>query len=447
MLQTDSRSKSFAGSQPQDRRGSNSYDQTLNDIRRLRSTRLDRHLSNSMKRARSSRVIEGPGGGPTDGDGHGGKRSSLQIIHDGDMANEDQYDQLAFGTQSIALDDIPRLVAAEQAKEQRPNASKYARGNLVGAEPKAKLMNGHGREHSESQDQEQVVTPDGGPYRQKRYFSELSALEYFIVRHIAVLSMEPLLEGHFNQQELLDLIESKRPTFWDRFGKAFKADKNAGKKRGVFGKSLELVVDRDGADSTDGVGPGALRIPAVVESAVSAMRNMDMSVEGVFRKNGNIRRLKELAEEIDTKGTEDVDLTRETPIQVAALLKKFLRELPDPVLTHKLHKLWITGARITDDDRRRRVLHLTCCLLPKVHRDIMEVIFTFLNWAASFHVVDEESGSKMDLHNIATVIAPNILYSSNKTAEVDSSFLGIEAVYNLIECIDTMCEVRMSLSW
>ena len=72
------------------------------------------------------------------------------------------------------------------------------------------------------------------------------------------------------------------------------------------------------------------------------MRQMDMSVEGVFRKNGNIRGLKDLAEKIDAK-EEDVDLSKETPVQLAALLKKFLRELPDPLLTYKLHRLWITS--------------------------------------------------------------------------------------------------------
>lgn len=74
------------------------------------------------------------------------------------------------------------------------------------------------------------------------------------------------------------------------------------------------------------------------------MRNMDMSVEGVFRKNGNIRRLRELSEEIDAKGCDAVDLTRENAVQVAALLKKFLRDLPDPVLTFKLHRLFIAAA-------------------------------------------------------------------------------------------------------
>jgi hypothetical protein len=256
--------------------------------------------------------------------------------------------QLAFGTQSIALDDIPRLVAAEQAREQRPNAARYARGALVGREPQPRLLNGHRRDFSGGQELDRVMA-EGAPRSSRRYFSELSPLEYFFVRHIAVLNMEPLLDGHFNQQELLNLIEAPEKggtTFWSRFGKALKGGggKDNKPKKGVFGKPLDQIVERDGAESTDGVGPGALRIPALVEVAVTAMRNMDMSVEGVFRKNGNIRRLRELSEEIDLKGCEAVDLTKETPVQVAALLKKFLRELQDPVMTTKLHRLWITAS-------------------------------------------------------------------------------------------------------
>jgi hypothetical protein len=67
-----------------------------------------------------------------------------------------------------------------------------------------------------------------------------------------------------------------------------------------------------------------------------------MSIEGVFRKNGNIRRLKELGEAID-KDPSSVNLTDDNPVQVAALLKKFLRELPDPLLTFKLHRLFVVS--------------------------------------------------------------------------------------------------------
>jgi len=72
------------------------------------------------------------------------------------------------------------------------------------------------------------------------------------------------------------------------------------------------------------------------------MKQMDMSVEGIFRRNGNIRKLKELSDEID-KNPNSVQLNQESPIQIAALIKKFLRELPDPLLTFKLHKLFITA--------------------------------------------------------------------------------------------------------
>ena len=459
LLRSNTRSKSYAGSTG--REPSPGYEQTMTDIRRLRSTRMDKQLSSASRKSRTSRVIDAPDAMTSGSPDRPGRRrtGTFQIIDDRD-ANRESMSQLTFGNnEAMTLDDIPRLVQAQQTREQRPNASRYARQPMIPQDPKVKLVNGHTRDASGGLD-EKLAAAEGG--RSKKYFSELSALEYFIVRHVAVLSMEPLLEGHFNQEQLLDLIETKRPTFWGKFGSAFKPDKNKpkGKKKGVFGVALEQLVERDYAESTDGVGPGALRIPTVVQDAISAMRTMDMSVEGVFRKNGNIKRLNDTKEEIDKNGAMDFDLTKENPVQVAALMKRFLRDLPDPLLTFKLHKLWITSqseysaiskrthefrlmyaTEIVDDEKRRRVLHLTCCLLPKPHRDTMEVLFAFLNWTASFSQVDEESGSKMDVHNLATVMAPNILHGGNVDVPVDDSFLGIEAVHSLIEYNEAMCEV------
>ena len=90
-------------------------------------------------------------------------------------------------------------------------------------------------------------------------------------------------------------------------------------------------------------------------------------------------------------------------------------------------------------------MHLTCCLLPKAHRDSLEVLFSFLTWAASFSQVDEETGSKMDAHNLATVVAPNILYANAPDGLTDESFFAIEAVHMLLEYNDQLCEVRPPL--
>jgi len=450
-LRSDSRSKSYGGAADENPRES-SYENTLNDVRRLRSTRMDKHLSSTIKKARTSRIMDGPEGrsvrpGSAGADGSDPRDNDFHIVEERDNYGEPKS-ELFFGHQdALTLDDIPRIVAAEQAKEQRPNAYKHARHELFRTSiTEPKLVNGHQRSFSGANELDNPsLVGDPSPQRGqgKRYFSELSALEYFIVRHVAVLSMQPLLDGHFTLEELLGLIESRKPTFWDKFGKAFKNDgRKGGKKKGVFGVPLEIILERDGADSTDGVGPGSLRIPALVDDAISTMRKMDLSVEGVFRKNGNIKRLNEAVAAIDRDGCDAVDLSKENVVQVAALLKRYLRELPDPLLTFKLHRLYITSQKIADEEKRRRLLHLTCCLLPKAHRDCLEILCSFLNWTASFHQVDEESGSKMDTHNLATVIAPNILFTKAKEAGMDDSFLAIEAVHSLIEYNDQMCEVR-----
>ena len=63
----------------------------------------------------------------------------------------------------------------------------------------------------------------------------------------------------------------------------------------------------------------------------------------------------------------------------------------------------------------------------------MEVIFVFLKWVASFAHMDAETGSKMDLGNLATVICPSILYSRGRDAVRDESFGAIRVVTALLE--------------
>ncbi|KAF7309707.1 LIM-domain-containing protein [Mycena indigotica] len=156
------------------------------------------------------------------------------------------------------------------------------------------------------------------------YIAELSSLELAIVKHAAllVLTKSPLRD-QFDLDELIEMVETKKSGFWNKLFKA--GDKKNVKKKGVFGVPLEFLVEREGSDSLLGATRETLRVPSFIDDVISAMRQMDMSIEGIFRKNGNIRRLKELTETID--------------LQLAALLKKFLRDLPDPLMTFKLHRL------------------------------------------------------------------------------------------------------------
>ncbi|SCV74044.1 BQ2448_6476 [Microbotryum intermedium] len=276
--------------------------------------------------------------------------------------------------------------------------------------------------------------------------SELSALEYLIVRHIAALLLTteaPNARFSFRDvvtlDELLEVIDERKNTFW---GKLFKGgkEKKIEKKKGVFGIPIEVLVERNGADSMHGAGPGSLRIPSFVDDVISAMKQMDMSIEGIFRKNGNIRRLKELSEALD-RDAAAVNLSDDNPVQIAALLKRFLRDLPDPLIPFKLFQLFIATQRVDHVQDRKRALHMCCCLLPKSHRDTLEAIFVFLKWVASFSHVDEETGSKMDLLNLATVVSPNVLYSKGKDPARDESFSSVRAVHELLEWQDELWQV------
>ena len=71
----------------------------------------------------------------------------------------------------------------------------------------------------------------------------------------------------------------------------------------------------------------------------------------------------------------------------------------------------------------------------------MEAIFVFLKWVASFSHVDEETGSKMDLLNLSTVISPNILYNKGKDPARDESFSAARAVHELLEYQDEFWQV------
>ncbi len=332
--------------------------------------------------------------------------TDVKIREDGPM-RQPSGDELQRDTRSedgITLADIPHILEAEQAREQhRP-------------------------------------LPSEGT----RCISELSALELFIVKHMAVMYLQQsALRDHVNLDDLIEFIETRKNTFW---GKIFKGgkDKKEIKKKGVFGIPLEILVERNGADSTLGASAAHLRVPSFIDDVISAMKQMDLSVEGIFRKNGNIRRLKELSEALD-RDSSSVNLLDDNPVQLAALLKKFLRELPDPLMTFKLHKLFVMSQKLESEAERRRILHMVTILLPKGHRDTLEVLFAFLKWVASFSHIDEETGSKMDLPNLATVICPNILYSKGSDPTKDETFLANRAVSYLLEHQDEIWKVPEEL--
>ncbi|KAI7934868.1 hypothetical protein MJO29_016131 [Puccinia striiformis f. sp. tritici] len=160
---------------------------------------------------------------------------------------------------------------------------------------------------------------------------------------LADLPRASTIKDDTSLDKLLEIIKARKGNFW---GKLFKGGNNKTKikKKGIFGISLGVSIERRGVDSLMGAGAGKLRVLSFVEDCISAMKQMDMSVEGLFRKNGNIRCLKELTDAIN-RDDSDVNLSNDNAVQLAALFKKFLRDLSDPLLTFKSYHLFIAPQR------------------------------------------------------------------------------------------------------
>ncbi|KAI9315579.1 hypothetical protein BX666DRAFT_1957061 [Dichotomocladium elegans] len=283
------------------------------------------------------------------------------------------------------------------------------------------------------------------------------------LRHTAAIYFETVLPNQFSLEQLISLIEPKRTSIWNklkghmRVAAHNKHDVHDGPGFRTFGIPLSVASShRQGQEQSNIVLrdiPGGLApcfsanalIPPFIQNCILALVRMDMSQEGVFRKNGNIRELNEICDAIDNDQA-SLDYLNESPIQLAALLKRYLRELPEPLLTFKLYDLFTMSAGIEDEAKAKTVLHLTYCMLPKPHRDTAQLLFTFLRWVATFHQTN-----KMDVKNLARVIAPTVFYSSSSksdklTAERQQSARDeIKVVEMLIDHQEEFCMIPAKL--
>ncbi|CAN3373208.1 rho-GTPase-activating protein Lrg1p [Diutina rugosa] len=463
------------------------YTKTLDDVTRLRARRQSHKLSGSIKQnARRSVIVEAPEADKAKRDQDDelsvselGQRKVSQtslLSYNALTPEDDQFNlkgkpvlkireeegthqahldrttDMLKNEKSLTLDDIPRIVAAEQAREQRPNAYKHHNSLYQRSKPLKPVRAHSGKDQinptshlNEILGQESEPAVPEAPVTKKRtYYSELSKEEHWVMRHIAI---EAFCHSFgTSRDELLPIIQTKKPqTFWEKL--RFGAEKTP-KDQGVFAVELVDLTKKYGTDSDLGVGPCKLRIPIFVDDVISALKQKDMSVEGIFRLNGNIKKLRELTDAINKSPDRSPDFANQSAVQLAALMKKWLRELPNPLLTFGLYDLWILSQHQKSAGLRKRVLQLCYCMLPRSHRNLVEVLLYFFSWVASFAEIDEETGSKMDIHNLATVIAPNVLFA--KPAAGSSPEDGIhvrgEGFFYAIEVLNQMIEQHEELS-
>ncbi|KAL2099309.1 hypothetical protein ACEWY4_005789 [Coilia grayii] len=192
-------------------------------------------------------------------------------------------------------------------------------------------------------------------------------------------------------------------------------------KSALFGQPLSHVfVDKS-------------TLPRPITEILMLLCKNGPSVEGVFRRAGNARIMREIKEQLNS-GTE-VDFSDKPMLLLAALLKDFLREIPGGLLMEDLYQAWITALATNDVADRCRETKKVMEELPEQNIILLRHLIFML-----YHISQNAQENKMNSRNLAVCVAPNLL----QVAQVEM----IEKVTGLTEfLIDNYCEVFGERLW
>jgi hypothetical protein len=143
-------------------------------------------------------------------------------------------------------------------------------------------------------------------------------------------------------------------------------------------------------------------------------------VQGLFRLAASQAKLKRIKNFYDFGKSLEQERSEEDLHVIAGAVKQYLRELPEPLLTHALFDDWVRGASY--EERDRVALYRECVRrLPVSNRENLDRLVQLL-----VRVVQHRDRNKMTEQNLGICVGPNLLWSEsarNGGADSDAGLL------------------------
>ncbi|XP_068875951.1 rho GTPase-activating protein 19 isoform X5 [Aphelocoma coerulescens] len=193
--------------------------------------------------------------------------------------------------------------------------------------------------------------------------------------------------------------------------------------------NITRLIDLPGAELAQLMGEEDPKLPGTNSTAAGFFRSLmslkrkDLRAEGLFRVPGNSIRQQILKDALNSGTDIDLDSGEFHSNDVATLLKMFLGELPEPLLTHKHFHAHLKIADLTlfdekgnktstpDKERQIEALQLLFLILPAPNRSLLKLLLDLL-----YQTAKKQDKNKMSAHNLALMFAPHILWPRNVTA-------------------------------
>uniref|UniRef100_A0AAQ6AJ95 Rho GTPase-activating protein 17 n=1 Tax=Amphiprion ocellaris TaxID=80972 RepID=A0AAQ6AJ95_AMPOC len=204
--------------------------------------------------------------------------------------------------------------------------------------------------------------------------------------HYFITLLEAQADYH---RKSLTVLESVLPTI--------QAQQDSWTEKPAFGTGLDEHLKRSGRE-----------IALPIEACVMMLLETGMKEEGLFRIAAGASKLKKLKAALDCS-TSQLEEFYSDPHAVAGALKSYLRELPEPLMTHQHYDEWIQASSVSDPDKRLQALWVVCDKLPKNNKNNLRYLVKFLAKLAQ----DSET-NKMTPSNIAIVLGPNLLWAKTE---------------------------------
>ncbi|XP_068597713.1 rho GTPase-activating protein 19 [Brachionichthys hirsutus] len=229
---------------------------------------------------------------------------------------------------------------------------------------------------------------------------------------------------HEHPQVFEDLVLSNITRLIDLPGDEFAQFKGESEPRlpsaSGFLRSLNFLRKKErgvvfGAPLTE---EGIARIYQLIEYL-----SKNLQVEGLFRVPGNSLRQAALREMLNAGAEMDLEMGDFHPNDAATLLKAFLGELPEPLLTHRHYHAHLKIAELTrfddvgnktavpDKEHQIEALQLLFMLLPPANRSLLKLLLDLL-----YRTARNQQVNKMSAINLATMFAPHIIWPKNMMA-------------------------------
>ncbi|NXU55075.1 RHG06 protein, partial [Turnix velox] len=194
--------------------------------------------------------------------------------------------------------------------------------------------------------------------------------------------------------------------------------------------------------------PISCQVPRILERCCQHIETHGLQTVGIFRVGSSKKRVQQLREEFD-QGL-DVFLDEHQSVHdVAALLKEFLRDMPDPLIPRELYSAFLSTASM-EAPAQVSTLQLLLFLLPPCHSDTLQRLLCFLAEVAQ-HAQDSRGpqgqqipGNKMTVSNLATIFGPNIL-QKEKAGEKEASAISFEDSSAIILVTQRLIEHHQTL--